>query len=100
MDDIGYGLHMIVPDGRHGFGLSGTPLLNFIRASLRTLLDAGAVPVEDYNNKVRATRWGDDKNAIIEGMISDWLDAGAPDAPEWGKHWLMWPKYVKNAQLR
>lgn len=94
LNDNGVGLWTIVPEGRDDFGLEGEELIAFIRTYILELLRRGAKPVKDADDSVHymqvETKYGNDPDAIAEGVITDWLAAGAKD-PEWGDYWFALP---------
>jgi hypothetical protein len=92
-DDIGLGLGEIIGDGRKGFGLEGPALVEFVRRSLRTLVERGAKPRHWQMSGNTPLRYGSDSpHEIIEGVIADWQAAGGGDL-EWGDFRFTLPKY-------
>ncbi len=100
LNDIGVGLYSIIGTGRRAFGLEGAALTDFIRRSLYALVERGARPrhAGSFDEPRRDTplHYGNDTNAeIVEGVIADWLAAGAPDL-EWGDFWFELPGRPKG----
>jgi len=73
----------IVPKGRAGFGLTGDALADYVRRSVRALLEAGAVPVTHIpGNGYEFTyepKYGSTIDEITEGVVQEWL--ALPDDP-------------------
>jgi hypothetical protein len=92
LDDIGAGLHAIVQTGRRGFEFENAELIEFVRRSLRALVDKGAKP-RHWGSRSQPDRnimlhYGNDTHdEIVEGAIADWLASGAGDL-EWGDFWF------------
>lgn len=95
----------IVPTGQTDFGLAGDALAEYVRRSVRALLEAGAVPVThvpgsgyDY---IYEPKYGSTADEITEGVVLAWL--ALPDDPlvlagegAWfARPNPKYPKYVK-----
>ena len=75
------GMWQIVPGGRHGFGLEGEALTDYVRRCIAELLSRGAVPViggggADYF-WVAQKQYGSTREEIIENVVREWLAGGA-----------------------
>jgi hypothetical protein len=92
-DDVGIGLTTIVQTGKYDFGLEGAALIDFIRRSLRTLVEQGARPSHWRAPEGIPLHYGNDSpEEIVEGVIADWLASGGGDL-EWGDFRFTLPKY-------
>ena len=73
----------IVPKGRTGFGLAGDALTDYVCRSVRSLLEAGAVPVTHIPGNgydfTYESKYGSTIDEITEGVIKEWL--ALPDDP-------------------
>ncbi|CCB65614.1 MULTISPECIES: hypothetical protein [unclassified Hyphomicrobium] len=73
----------IVPTGRVNFGLTGDALTDYVRRSVRALLEAGAVPVTHIPGNgyefTYETKYGSTIDEITEGVVKEWLTL--PDDP-------------------
>lgn len=71
------GLWHIEPTGRVSFGLKDDALVEFVRLTLRGLLDAGAVPVKGAPGSgyewIRQRQYGTSRDEIVEAVIKEWL---------------------------
>jgi hypothetical protein len=95
LDDIGVGLAGILDDGRHGFGLEGSELIDFVRRSLYVLVERGAKPrhwcsPSQIDRNVLLHYGNDTNDEIVEGVIADWLASGGGDL-EYGDFWFALP---------
>jgi hypothetical protein len=91
-DDVGIGLNGIVADGREGFGLEGSALVDFVRRSLHGLVKRGARPRHWRLDGNIPLHYGNDSpDEIVEGVIADWLASGRD--LEWGDFRFTLPKY-------
>jgi hypothetical protein len=75
LNDLPVGLWQIVDHGRAGFDLEGEALVEFIRRSIHSLLDAGAMPVRGagipgVEKWLLQTQYGRSKQEIAEAVIS------------------------------
>ncbi|WP_156381404.1 hypothetical protein [Aurantimonas sp. Leaf443] len=81
----------------HAFGLEGEWKIEFIRRCMRSLLNAGAVAVdltgETYPLFKATTRWGTEREEIIEAIIADWQARGGGDL-DWGDYPFTWPENI------
>ncbi|AUZ18297.1 hypothetical protein AL509_28540 [Achromobacter xylosoxidans] len=82
------GMWQIIPAGRHGFGLSGDELTEFVRRCVLALLDAGAKPVvggggSDYD-WLHQPQYGKTNEEILSAVINEWLISGATDCDPGG----------------
>jgi hypothetical protein len=73
----------------NAFGLDANERVEFVRRCLRSIFDAGAVPVV-FTGKVtpifeRTDRFGTTRDEIVEAVIADWLASGGSDL-EWGAY--------------
>jgi hypothetical protein len=92
-DDIGVGLDGIIWNGKHGFGLQGAALIDFVRRSLYTLVERGAKPRHwKLTGNIPLHYGNDSPEEIIEGVIADWQNSGGDDL-EWGDFRFTLPKY-------
>ncbi|GGD93258.1 hypothetical protein GCM10011390_10040 [Aureimonas endophytica] len=78
-----------------GLELEGLARMDFIRRCLRSLLDAGAVPVEPTIwawPRFRPTdRFGIERDEIVENVIADWQARGGGDL-DWGEYPFSFPE--------
>ena len=94
------GLGGIIDDGHRGFGLEGEALVEFVRKSLRTLVEAGARPwhwgtPEDIDRDIPLHYGNDTPDEIVEGVIADWLASGGGDL-EWGDFRFILPEFTER----
>ena len=78
------GMWQIVPGGRHGFGLEGDALTDYVRRCIAELLSRGAVPVvggglEGEHDWIAQLQYGSSPDEIIENVVREWLANGAKD---------------------
>ncbi|MBA1155872.1 hypothetical protein [Microvirga mediterraneensis] len=78
------GMWQIVPGGRHGFGLEGEALTDYVRRCIAELLSRGAVPVvggglEGEHEWIAQPQYGSKPDEIIENVVREWLANGAKD---------------------
>ena len=78
------GMWQIVPGGRHGFGLEGEALTEYVRRCIAELLSRGAVPVvggglEGEHDWIEQKQYGSRPDEIIENVVREWLANGARD---------------------
>lgn len=78
-----HALMYIVPVGRVCFGLKGDALTDYVRRSVRAMLESGGVPVThvagngyDYTYE---PKYGSTIDEITEGVVKEWL--ALPDDP-------------------
>ena len=95
------GLYGIIYDGRHGFGLEGPELVDFVRRSLYSLVERGAKPRHwgkpgDPDRNIPLHYGADSSREIVEGVIADWLAGGGGDL-EYGDFWFALPKTFGSA---
>ncbi|WP_156381403.1 hypothetical protein [Aurantimonas sp. Leaf443] len=80
-----------------GFGFTEEERFEFIRRCMRSLLDAGAVAVdltgETYPLFKATTRWGTEREEIIEAIIADWQARGGGEL-DWGEYPFTWPENI------
>ena len=73
----------IVPVGRVSFGLKGDALTDYVRRSVRAMLEAGAVPVMHIKgngyNYTYEPKYGSTIDEITENIVKEWL--ALPDDP-------------------
>lgn len=86
------GMWQIIPAGRHGFGLGGDELTEFVRRCVLALLDAGAKPVvggggSDYDWLLQP-QYGKSNEEILSAVINEWLISGATDCDPGGGWFL------------
>ncbi len=83
LDRDAIGLWNIVPVGRDAFKLKGGELTSFVRRSIQTLLDAGAVPVRGGSGTgyewIAQSQYGSSRDEITEAVLDEWL--ALPDDP-------------------
>ncbi|GGD93273.1 hypothetical protein GCM10011390_10060 [Aureimonas endophytica] len=89
-----------------GLGLDTATRVEFISHCLRSLLDAGAVPVEPtmwaWPPFRRTDRFGTKRDEIVENVIADWQARGGGDL-EWGEYPFTFPENFEiqdNAEWR
>jgi hypothetical protein len=105
LNDLPVGLWQIVDHGRAGFDLEGEALVEFIRRSIHSLLDAGAMPVRGagipgVEKWLLQTQYGRSKQEIAEAVIAEWLRAGAPTPETWTGLWFGLPRSYAPEQTR
>lgn len=88
------GMWEILPAGRHGFGLQQDALVDFVRASVRRLLECGARPVRRRKDGpyswVVQSQYGDTPDEILASLIEDWASWDGSD-PDRGGLWFATP---------
>ena len=92
------GMWQIVPGGRHGFGLEGEALTDYVRRCIAELLSRGAVPVvggglEGEHDWIEQKQYGSTPEAIIENVVCEWLANGAKDEDPGGL-WFALKEYA------
>lgn len=89
------GLWQIIPYGREGFGFTEGELIDFVRRSIRCLLDHEAKPVrgarEGKHYWIVQTQYGENADEIVEAIVSEWAGWGCGD-PNLGGLWFATPK--------
>ena len=69
--------------GRHGFGLEGEALTEYVRRCIAELLSRGAVPVVGGGDTgyywIEQKQYGSTPDAILENVVREWLANGARD---------------------
>jgi len=77
------GMWQIVPSGRHGFGLEGAALTEYVRRCVVELLSRGAVPVvgggQSEHEWIVQRQYGSRPEEIAENVLREWLANGAQD---------------------
>lgn len=77
------------------YGLDAEETREFIRRCLRSVLDAGAVPVvvqmEGNFLYARTDRYGTARDEIVESVIADWQARGSPKL-EWEDYAFTMPE--------
>jgi hypothetical protein len=78
------GMWQIVPGGRHGFGIEGEALTDYVSRCIAELLSRGAVPVvggglEGEHEWIAQPQYGSEPGEIIENVVREWLANGAKD---------------------
>ncbi|MBC8130561.1 MAG: hypothetical protein H7Y08_09605 [Rhizobiaceae bacterium] len=94
IEDVHAGLDTPISAARR-YGLDAEETLEFIRRSLRALLDQGAIPVvlpgTGRYRYVRTNRYGTRRDEIVEGVIAEWQTRG--DRPmAWGDYAFTMPE--------
>ena len=92
LDRDAVNLCQIVSAGQVEYELDDEELAEFVRHSLASLLDAGAVPVEGSNNWAIKQEYGSSKQAIVDGILAEWQAAKGDEAYLWTV-WLARPKH-------
>jgi hypothetical protein len=92
----------IVCDGREGFGLSGSELVDFVRRSLLALFAKGARPVIGATDDIHIWRplvnYAGDANEMAQTIIDEWQASGHdPDA---GGIWFALPDIYEQKWTR
>lgn len=91
------GMWQIVPGGRHGFGLEGEALTDYVRRCIAELLSRGAVPVVGGGDTgyywIEQKQYGSMPGEIIENVVREWLANGAKDEDPGGL-WFALKKYA------
>jgi hypothetical protein len=85
MSDTPVGLWWLVPMAER-FAFAGADQADFLRRSIRALLDAGGMPVRGAGKPdawLLQTRYGTGKSAILEAVIAEWQAQGAPTPEPW-----------------
>jgi hypothetical protein len=93
------GMWQIVPDGRHGFGLEGEALTDFVRRCIAELLSRGAVPVIGGGDSgyywIAQPQYGSKPDEIIENVVQEWVANGARDEDPGGL-WFALPRMCET----
>jgi hypothetical protein len=89
IDEVGF--WQVVPEGREGFGLTGTDLDDFVRRRLLALFERGAIPVRHVQGSDRVWTWqrsyGTSAEEMVEAIVEEWIGEGRPD-PGLGDLWF------------
>ena len=98
-------LDSVVGNLRLGFGLSGVDLDEAVRECLTNIVARGARPIQGHNNGdgtsgywTHVTRFGDEAAGIVEGVITEWHDAGVD--PDIGDIWFALPWFIESEGVR
>ena len=89
------GMWQVVRGGRHGFGLEGDALTDYVRRCIAELLSRGAVPVigggQSEHEWIVQRQYGSRPEEIIENVVREWLANGAQDEDPGGL-WFALPE--------
>jgi hypothetical protein len=95
LDQDAVNLCQIVSAGRFEYELVGAELADFVRLSLTSLLDSGAFPVEGSNDWSLKLTYGQTKQEIINGVVSEWQASDYDEAYLWTV-WFARPKVTRG----
>lgn len=85
MSDTPVGLWRLVPKAAD-FSYIGAGRADFLRRSIRALLDAGGMPIRGSGTPGRwvlQTQYGTGKSAIVEAVVAEWQAQGSPTPEPW-----------------
>jgi hypothetical protein len=94
MSDTPVGLWWLVPMAEE-FGFVGADRTDFLRRSIRALLDAGGLPVRGAGRPdawLLQSQYGTDKSEIVEAVVREWQAQGAPTPAPWTGLWFGLPR--------
>ncbi len=91
LDRDAVNLCQIISAGRIEYDLEGQELTDFVRLSLISLLDNGAVPVMSSDNWASNHKYGRTKLEIADGILEEWLASNGDETYLWSV-WFARPK--------